>query len=1279
MNPSQNGLILTFACGDRRGYISQSTVTNSRQVHMPLVLGDEHQLFAPATPLAGALVAATLLACGDSATPPEPPDPPVPASISVSPSSATFTYLGETAAFTAAILDQYGAAYAGTVSWSGSDPNVFSIDAAGGVTAVGNGQATVTALFQGLTDTASVTVAQVPAEVSPTSGADQRARAGRTLAEPVRVRVTDAGGSPVEGATVTFTPRDGHGTADPATIASDSAGSATTAWTLGPVAGGQTLTASVAAGPSAEIGATALTPEETAAAVELLEGANQRARVGRALPQPILVRLVDAGGLPVEGATVTFTPGEGHGTAEPATVASDSAGSAHTVWTLGDGIGEQVLVASVGDAVPAEIVATGLPPLPVVSIEEASASGREGDVVTLHVMVVREGPAPDSAIVVTYAVGADSDPESADADDWDHDLGTGGGLPVPGGATSVELQVAINDDEEIESPRETFTVAVLPSPDDAYEVGTSATVVVTIEEGVCDRTPRVRAEIMAQVESIDCTSPTAFDLGRVTQLNLAGPRPEQSPTEFGVPDMPRFEPGRKGVLSAGDQHVVSIDVLQRADFTNLANLLILNLQGNELSSLPDGVFAGLSQLSWLGMGGNRLSSLPDGVFAGLSQLSWLGMGGNRLSSLPDGVFAGLSQLSYLDLRWNPGAPFPLDVGVTRIDAEDPLAPGPATVVANVEAGAPFPMAVRLRAEGGLLSDSVVEVQTGGTASGGLTVTPAGSGSRFVEIVATPSLPDTAYYGLEIHTNAPLVLANPPDVRLDLPVVYLVQAAQNHRGTVRLVAGRQALLRVFGTSDLPTSYKPWAVATFYLGGEQVHEVRMNPPKVLPTQVEERRMDHSYSATIPGSVIQPGLNIVVELDPEGVVPQGAGSTSRFPATERHRVWVSRLPPLEMTLVPVHFASDPNRAHNSKVTEFAQDLAHHDETGLMWYVRNILPIGELRIRVREPYVTRSDQADNGVFDMVGEIAMLRFLEADGTDEYYHGLWAHPSVVSNQEYWFFSAAQLSGYTAVTNVFDSDGEGPFGHITFAHELGHNLSLPHAPCGGPSGVDPAFPYSDGSIGTFGYSYQRDPMPRLSFVDDVPIGIVSPTAYKEVMSYCWPNWISDYNFKKAMSHRLERARTAPGVVTSALGEPRKMLLLWGGVRDGSLRMEPAFAMEAPLKLPARPGPYRLTGMAESGATIFQIDFSPDPIDHGGASFLFALPFQEEWTDALDRIELSGPEGTTSVDQGAGGRAAILVDESTGRVRSIVRDWPERGAGAVRLGDGGVVVRRGLPRR
>ena len=666
------------------------------------------------------------------------------------------------------------------------------------------------------------------------------------------------------------------------------------------------------------------------------------------------------------------------------------------------------------------------------------------------------------------------------------------------------------------------------------------------------------------------------------------------------------------------------------------------------------------------------------MFAGLANLATLTLDRNDLSSLPDGVFAGLANLESLNLRYNPGTPFLLDVDLARTDATDPLAPGPATIVATVRTGAPFPMTLRLRAEGGALSDGTVNLVAGSTQSGSVMVTPGGSAThRFVEVAALPSLPDSAFYGFDFAADHPLVLANPSEVKLDVPVAYLVQAAQSHRGTVRLVAGRQALLRVFGISDIPISYQLRPVATFYLNGEEVHEVRMPPLAFVPTEVMEGQFDRSFNATIPGSVIQPGLAMVVELDPDGIVPQASTSVSRFETN----VWVSELPDLETILVPVHFASDSNKTHNSKVTEFAQDLATHDETGFMWYVSNMLPVGDMRIQVRKPYVTQSDQDDDGAFALLREIAMLRFLAAGGTSQYYHGLWARPKSVSNQGNWDCcgGVAYLPGYSAISNVFRADGYGPYGRSTFAHELGHNLSLPHAPCGDPSGVDPAFPYSDGSIGTFGFRFRRDPSPATH--GNVGV-VVSPLIEKDVMSYCGPRWISDYNFNKARRHRMDLARAGNAVVAGHATK-QEALLLWGAVRDGALRMEPAFTTEAWTRLPEHSGPYRLTGVATSGEALFQLDFSPDPVDHGGASFLFAVPFRDEWLYSLDRIDLTGPEGTTSVDRDTGGRAAMLVDESTGLVRSIVRDWTSvqgssRGAVPVTAAEG-VVIRRGLPRR
>ena len=335
--------------------------------------------------------------------------PAVPESISVSPSSVAFAHLADTATFTAAIVDQYGGAYPGRASWSGNAPSVFEIDPDGVATAVGNGQGTVTASFQGLSATASVTVEQAPAEVRAWSGADQRARRGRTLSEPVRVRVEDAGGSPVAGVTVTFAPATGHGTVEPSTAQSDPAGLAATTWTLGDTVGPQVLTATVGDSVSAQIAATALAPDQTVSAVEPAGGANQRGPVGLALPESVVVRLLDAEGAPVEGATVTFVPAAGHGTVEPATAASDSAGLAATTWTLGDTVGPQVLTATVGDGVSAQIAATALAgPDLAVSVAPDSVAVAPGGSFRFAVTIRNQGDADAAATRVRTFVSADT-------------------------------------------------------------------------------------------------------------------------------------------------------------------------------------------------------------------------------------------------------------------------------------------------------------------------------------------------------------------------------------------------------------------------------------------------------------------------------------------------------------------------------------------------------------------------------------------------------------------------------------------------------------------------------------------------------------------------------------------------------------------------------------------------------------------------------------------------------------------------------------------------------
>ena len=212
-------------------------------------------------------------------------------------------------------------------------------------------------LLGGLLAGCDHTTPLVPTNVAATSGDAQTDTVARVLPAPLVVTVMVEGGNPVVGAPVVWAVQSGGGSVTAATV-TDAAGQASATWTLGPIAGAQSVHVT-ASGRSVTFTATALPDAPTQASKNA--GDKQNAAPGAALPVPYAVLVRDQYGNPVPGVTVNWAAAAGQGSVSPAAGVTGAGGVATTVHTLGPTLGADTVTATVPVlAVTLTFVSTGL-------------------------------------------------------------------------------------------------------------------------------------------------------------------------------------------------------------------------------------------------------------------------------------------------------------------------------------------------------------------------------------------------------------------------------------------------------------------------------------------------------------------------------------------------------------------------------------------------------------------------------------------------------------------------------------------------------------------------------------------------------------------------------------------------------------------------------------------------------------------------------------------------------------------------------------------------------
>ena len=443
------------------------------------------------------------------------------------------------------------------------------------------------------------------------------------------------------------------------------------------------------------------------------------------------------------------------------------------------------------------------------------------------------------------------------------------------------------------------------------------------------------------------------------------------------------------------------------------------------------------------------------------------------------------------------------------------------------------------------------------------------------------------------------------------------------------------------------------ATFFVDGAEVHvEDIPAGSSVIPTEVQEGELDLSPHAVIPAETIREGLEMVVEVDPDGTLDPNLGVSKRVPESGRLAVDVRAVPPLLLTLIPFIWTEDNDRGAATLVSTADPD----DE--FFFQTNTYLPVETFEI-TRHAAVTVDS---NDIFELLADVGRIRQME-EGIG-HWMGLIPEADGALGVAYLPFLTDSLA-FRGKTSMSVLSAE------TVAHELGHNMSLSHAECrGDEGGPDPSYPYEDGRIGVWGW----DPRDGGSLVDPT-------TTVRDFMTYCDPTWVSDYYFANALRFRLQDDQEV-----QAARVPARVLLVSGGAAgDGTLRLDPAFVVDAPPLLPHAPGPYTMTGRRADGSELFSLSFQMGEIGDGDGQFgfSFSLPVEDEWESELASLSLSGPGGSVEIAEGSEPPMAILRDPGTGQVRAIFRDLPSgplaRSTADARAPEPGleVMVSSGLP--
>jgi hypothetical protein len=489
---------------------------------------------------------------------------------------------------------------------------------------------------------------------------------------------------------------------------------------------------------------------------------------------------------------------------------------------------------------------------------------------------------------------------------------------------------------------------------------------------------------------------------------------------------------------------------------------------------------------------------------------------------------------------------------------------------------------------------------------------------------------------------------PPGLNLLIDAIQVQQVVQAYGGTVPLVAGRDALFRVFVKATQSNASAPQVRVRLYDGTTLVSTTTVAATASgVPTTITEGNLASSWNALIPAAIMRPGLRVLADVDPANTVGETIENDNAYPSSGTPLALdVRQTSPVSLRLVPVM----------QSATGLTGNVSAANVDQFTDFMRRVFPLSAMNVDVRTPFTTNAPaldptDANSAWLQVLSEINALR--AADGSAAQYYGVVKTP---------YTSGIVGLGYVPGPASMGWDRL-PIASETMAHELGHNFGRFHSPCG-TNGTDINYPYAGGVIGVYGY--------------DLASGTLRDPTASDLMGYCPNKWISDYTYIGILSHRAAQPSVLAQQATGGAA-PRPGLLVWGRISNGTVVLEPAFEVVAPPRFPARQGRHRLELLGAAGESMLALSFDgervADAADPTAEHFAFVVPLGALGNRAPARVMLSVAGRRSEVRSRVPAPGGVLVSSQRTGAATVSLAWadaPGRGVLVRDARDGAILA-------